>query len=51
MAWYHVEHNVQFDAKSCCLSHVFIEKIERNYSYNAGLKVFIFSILCVVLTL
>lgn len=55
MAWYHIKHNVQFDAKSYGLSHVFTEKIEKNYSYNAGCnaggKVFIFSILCVVLTL
>lgn len=40
-------------AMACLMS--LLKKIEKNYSYNAGCnaggKVFIFSILCVVLTL
>lgn len=39
MAWYHIEDNVQFDAKSLGFSHVFAEKIERGYSHNAGQKI------------
>lgn len=44
-----IMYSLTLNAEACLVS--LLKKMERNISYNAGQKVFIFSIPCVVVTL